>query len=55
MSSSPLHLGLTPWIGDFAGAAAEIGAQAERAEAMGFDSIWLPESHFSGATSNPAP
>jgi alkanesulfonate monooxygenase SsuD/methylene tetrahydromethanopterin reductase-like flavin-dependent oxidoreductase (luciferase family) len=42
-------------VGDFAGAAAAIGGQAERAEAMGFDSFWLPESHFQSLGSCPTP
>jgi alkanesulfonate monooxygenase SsuD/methylene tetrahydromethanopterin reductase-like flavin-dependent oxidoreductase (luciferase family) len=40
-----LHLGLTPW--DFSEmTAASLSAQAQFAEACGYDSIWLPENHF---------
>jgi alkanesulfonate monooxygenase SsuD/methylene tetrahydromethanopterin reductase-like flavin-dependent oxidoreductase (luciferase family) len=55
MNAAALHLGLTPWIGDLAGTAAAIGGQAETAEAMGFESFWLPESHFQAQGSCPTP
>jgi alkanesulfonate monooxygenase SsuD/methylene tetrahydromethanopterin reductase-like flavin-dependent oxidoreductase (luciferase family) len=42
-------------VGDLAGAAAAIGGQAETAEAMGYDSFWLPESHFQSPGACPAP
>lgn len=49
-----LEIGITPW--DFGSPAAErLCAQAERAEALGFHSLWLPESHFAGAQSIPQP
>ncbi|MEM6709154.1 MAG: LLM class flavin-dependent oxidoreductase [Pseudomonadota bacterium] len=41
-----MHLGTTPW--SFRALDADrLAAQAERAEALGFDSFWLPENHFS--------
>jgi alkanesulfonate monooxygenase SsuD/methylene tetrahydromethanopterin reductase-like flavin-dependent oxidoreductase (luciferase family) len=50
-----LEIGVTPW--DFAGPgdAQRLCAQAERAEALGFHSFWLPESHFSGDGALPQP
>ena len=50
-----LGVGLTPWLEDWDGTADSLAGQAERAESLGFHSFWLPESHFTGATSNPAP
>jgi alkanesulfonate monooxygenase SsuD/methylene tetrahydromethanopterin reductase-like flavin-dependent oxidoreductase (luciferase family) len=50
-----LHLGVTPWLGDGDGAADSVASQAERAEALGFASFWLPESHFIGRDASPAP
>jgi len=50
-----LAIGLTPWLDDWDGPADSLTAQAERAEALGFHSFWLPESHFAGRASNPAP
>jgi alkanesulfonate monooxygenase SsuD/methylene tetrahydromethanopterin reductase-like flavin-dependent oxidoreductase (luciferase family) len=48
-------VGITPWHYSADVTAQALAAQAERAEALGLHSFWLPESHFSGATSNPAP
>ena len=40
-----MHLGLTPW--DFADrSAASLSRQAQLAESLGYESFWLPESHF---------
>ena len=40
-----MKVGTTPW--DFTDRSASgLAAQAVRAEAMGFDSFWLPENHF---------
>jgi alkanesulfonate monooxygenase SsuD/methylene tetrahydromethanopterin reductase-like flavin-dependent oxidoreductase (luciferase family) len=50
-----LHLGVTPWSFDAAGLAAGLPEQAARAEALGFDSLFLPESHFGGSASIPSP
>jgi alkanesulfonate monooxygenase SsuD/methylene tetrahydromethanopterin reductase-like flavin-dependent oxidoreductase (luciferase family) len=55
VSAAPLHLGLTPWVGDLAAGAGAIGGQAEAAEALGYDSFWLPESHFQSQGSCPSP
>jgi len=55
VSAPPLHLGLTPWVGDLAAAAAAIGGQAETAERLGYDSFWLPESHFQSPGACPSP
>lgn len=47
MSTAPLALGLTPW--DFSKlSASSLSAQAVFAEALGYQSFWLPESHFNG-------
>jgi alkanesulfonate monooxygenase SsuD/methylene tetrahydromethanopterin reductase-like flavin-dependent oxidoreductase (luciferase family) len=50
-----LSVGITPWHYAADVTASALAAQAERAEALGLHSFWLPESHFTGATSNPAP
>ena len=50
-----LHLGVTPWLDDWDGPADSLASQAEHAEALGLESFWLPESHFTGRTANPAP
>ena len=40
-----MHLGLTPW--DFSDrSAASLSRQAQVAESLGYESFWLPESHF---------
>ena len=42
---TPLHLGLTPWnFHDMS--AASLCDQAQFAEALGYQSIWVPENHF---------
>jgi len=42
---STLHLGLTPW--NFADlSASSLCDQAQFAESVGYESIWLPENHF---------
>ena len=53
--SSRLHLGLTPWREDWDGTAGSLAGQGEVAEGLGYESLWLPESHFTGKTANPAP
>ena len=50
-----LHVGVTPWGEDRSGTAEAVARQAERAEELGFQSFWLPESHFVGKRSLPAP
>ena len=48
-----LHLGLTPW--HFADLSApSLTRQAQLAESLGYQSIWLPENHF-GANALPDP
>jgi alkanesulfonate monooxygenase SsuD/methylene tetrahydromethanopterin reductase-like flavin-dependent oxidoreductase (luciferase family) len=53
--TATLELGVTPWRYDAAARAPLLLEQAVRAEALGFDSFWLPESHFAGPSSNPTP
>ncbi len=55
MTSARLQIGLTPWLDDWDGTAESLAAQAELAETLGFHSFWLPESHFTGPSANPAP
>ena len=43
---SDLHVGVTPWRSDPTGSADALASQGERAEALGFQSFWLPENHF---------
>ena len=50
-----LHLGVTPWIFEGEGLAGGLPEQAVLAESLGFDSLFLPESHFAGAASIPSP
>jgi alkanesulfonate monooxygenase SsuD/methylene tetrahydromethanopterin reductase-like flavin-dependent oxidoreductase (luciferase family) len=50
-----LHIGVTPWLEDWSGPAKSLVGQAEFAERLGFHSFWLPESHFTGPSANPAP
>ena len=50
-----LHLGVTPWSFEGEGLAGGLAEQAELAESLGFDSLFLPESHFAGAASIPSP
>jgi len=52
---APVPIGITPWQYDSGAPARLLTAQAERAEALGFESFWLPESHFTGPGANPAP
>ncbi len=43
-----MHLGLTPW--DFSNRSAQsLARQAQLAESLGYESFWLPESHFTPA------
>ncbi len=50
-----LHIGVTPWLQGSDGLADSLADQAELAEQLGFDSLWLPESHFIGPGAIPAP
>jgi alkanesulfonate monooxygenase SsuD/methylene tetrahydromethanopterin reductase-like flavin-dependent oxidoreductase (luciferase family) len=51
----PLAIGVTPWLFGNGGIAESLVEQAERAEQLGFHSIWLPEHHFGGSGSIPSP
>jgi len=53
--SPPLCIAVTPWRDHGPGPAPLLTDQAERAEALGFHSFWLPENHFAGAAAIPAP
>ncbi|MCH2172222.1 LLM class flavin-dependent oxidoreductase [Myxococcota bacterium] len=55
--ASALRVGVTPWNHAVrsAGLDASFAGQAEQADRMGFHSLWLPEHHFSGPGSIPAP
>lgn len=41
-----MQLGTTPWLPHKSATAADLAAQAQQAEALGFTSFWLPEGHF---------
>ena len=51
----PLHLGLTPWRLSANAVAQDLGRQGALAESWGYESFWLPESHFAGAGAIPDP
>lgn len=56
--TAALELGLAPWALDADGSTAALeplAEQAERAERLGYTSLWLPESHFAARGANPAP
>lgn len=55
MTARRLEVGTTPWNWRDLADAQELCAQAERAEAMGFHSFWLPENHFGNGAAVPAP
>ena len=48
-----LEIGVTPWLFDDGGLSTGFAAQAERAEALGFHSIFIPEHHFSPGARSP--
>jgi|TARA_Y100000310_G_scaffold340169_1_gene435033 alkanesulfonate monooxygenase SsuD/methylene tetrahydromethanopterin reductase-like flavin-dependent oxidoreductase (luciferase family) len=50
-----LKIATTAWLLDSADRGQSLADQAEIAEQLGFHSFWLPESHFSGSASIPAP
>jgi alkanesulfonate monooxygenase SsuD/methylene tetrahydromethanopterin reductase-like flavin-dependent oxidoreductase (luciferase family) len=50
-----LRVGVTAWKFGTRGIAANLAEQGEIAEQIGFDSFWLPENHFNGTSSVPAP
>lgn len=47
--STPLHLGAAPWRSASLSNARELSDQAVFVEKLGYESFWLPESHFTGA------
>ncbi|MBT4519035.1 MAG: LLM class flavin-dependent oxidoreductase [Halieaceae bacterium] len=51
----PLRLGMTPWHISSTMTADTLCQQAELAEDWGYQSFWLPESHFAGKPSLPDP
>ena len=50
-----LHIGVTAWDLGPPGTADQFARQAERAEALGLDSFWLPEFHFDEGAPLPQP
>ena len=50
-----LHIGVTAWDMGLPGTAEQFAGQAERAEALGLDSFWLPEFHFDEGVPLPQP
>jgi len=50
-----LKIATTAWLLDSNSPGQSLADQAEIAEQLGFHSFWLPESHFSGSASIPAP
>ena len=50
-----LQVGLTPWVDHLGDQVAAIADQAEFADRLGFHSLFLPESHFTGSAACPAP
>lgn len=50
-----MHLGVTPWRLSSRVNARELARQGALAEQWGFDSFWLPESHFAGDAAIPEP
>ncbi len=57
MEASPqdLRVGLTPWVEHLGDEAAAIADQAALADRLGFHSLFLPESHFTGQSACPSP
>ena len=55
MDPSVRKIAVTAWKFGSGGLAQELAEQGELAEAMGFDSFWLPENHFTGAMAIPSP
>jgi len=50
-----MKIAVTAWRFGTDGLGHELAAQGEVAEAMGFDSFWLPENHFTGPAAIPSP
>jgi alkanesulfonate monooxygenase SsuD/methylene tetrahydromethanopterin reductase-like flavin-dependent oxidoreductase (luciferase family) len=55
MGIKNLKVAVTAWNFKKGGLGANLAEQGEIAEHIGFDSFWLPESHFAGHTSIPSP
>ena len=53
--TSQLQIAVTPWRPAEGDASSGLAEQAEIAEQLGFHSFWLPEHHFGGPASIPAP
>lgn len=53
--AATIEIGTTAWSWGSLGAADSLCAQAEKAEAMGFHSFWLPENHFGKRSAIPSP
>lgn len=53
--ATKIEVGTTPWSWDKVGHADTLCAQAEMAEALGFNSFWLPENHFGERSALPSP
>ncbi|NQZ97892.1 MAG: LLM class flavin-dependent oxidoreductase [Myxococcales bacterium] len=49
------HIAVTPWEFSPDGMGEGLAAQGALAEELGFHSFWLPENHFTGRSSIPAP
>jgi alkanesulfonate monooxygenase SsuD/methylene tetrahydromethanopterin reductase-like flavin-dependent oxidoreductase (luciferase family) len=55
LRANTIEVGTTPWSWESLGSANTLCAQAETAEALGFDSFWLPENHFGERSVLPSP
>ncbi len=55
LEDASIHLGTTPWLSDGDPGAEALARQARHAEALGFQSFWLPEHHFAERGAVPAP
>ncbi|MCZ6888137.1 MAG: LLM class flavin-dependent oxidoreductase [Gammaproteobacteria bacterium] len=55
MAKHGVHLGLTPWLISSEADAQSLGRQGALAESWGYESFWLPESHFVGDGAIPEP
>jgi alkanesulfonate monooxygenase SsuD/methylene tetrahydromethanopterin reductase-like flavin-dependent oxidoreductase (luciferase family) len=53
--TTKIEVGTTPWSWGALASADTLCAQAETAEALGFDSFWLPENHFGERSAIPSP
>ncbi|MXW02890.1 MAG: LLM class flavin-dependent oxidoreductase [Holophagales bacterium] len=55
LKETRIEIGLTPWVNYLGDEAAAIADQAEFADRLGFHSLFLPESHFTGQAACPSP